>query len=191
MEHVYDFYKADLTSEYPFVDGHFSIQCYTRALDKCYQTYNAKFAKQLKVVNGLTNGHYTHTEEETGIDRFAHIAFHAPTCKLVQKSYARLLYNDYLQNKSSPEFSSLDNSITSLPYDQSLTDKTVEKTFMALAKKRFDSRIYDGTLASRLVGNTYTASVFTSLASILSLTPAEELLGKTNWSVFLWRWSCE
>jgi len=178
MEHVYDFYKADLTSEYPFVDGHFSIQCYTRALDKCYQTYNAKFAKQLKVVNGLTNGHYTHTEEETGIDRFAHIAFHAPTCKLVQKSYARLLYNDYLQNKSSPEFSSLDNSITSLPYDQSLTDKTVEKTFMALAKKRFDSRIYDGTLASRLVGNTYTASVFTSLASILSLTPAEELLGK-------------
>src|ERR1700738_2398998 len=48
MEHVYDFYKPDLTSEYPIVDGHFSITCYTRSLDKCYQAYNAKYEKQIK-----------------------------------------------------------------------------------------------------------------------------------------------
>jgi hydroxymethylglutaryl-CoA synthase len=180
MEHVYDFYKADLTSEYPIVDGHFSIQCYTRALDKCYQTYNKKVARKAKLTNGLTNGYNRHkeVEEPTGIDRFAHIAFHAPTSKVVQKSYARLLFNDYLADKSAEEFSCLDESITSLNYDQSLTDKGVEKTFMALTKKRFDQRIYDGTLSGRLVGNMYTASVFASLASILTLASADELLGQ-------------
>jgi len=178
MEHVYDFYKADLTSEYPFVDGHYSIQCYTRALDKCYQTYNAKLAKKLNTANGLKNGHNGHKEEETGIDRFAHIAFHAPTAKLVQKSYARLFYNDYLLNPSSPQFSTLDPSIPCLSYDQSLTDKPLEKTLMQLTKKQFDARIYDGTLAGRLCGNMYTASVFASLASILSFKSAEELLGQ-------------
>jgi hydroxymethylglutaryl-CoA synthase len=189
MEHVYDFYKADLTSEYPIVDGHYSIQCYTRALDKCYQTYNAKLTKQLNTANfGLTNGHTNrHTnghnghkeeEQETSIDRFAHIAFHAPTAKLVQKSYARLLYNDYLLNPSSPQFSTLDTSIQCLSYSQSLTDKPLEKTFMQLTKKRFDAKIYNGTLAGRLCGNMYTASVFASLASILSVNSAEELLGQ-------------
>ena len=180
MEHVYDFYKADLTSEYPIVDGHFSIKCYTQALDKCYQTYNKKFNRRVKTMNGFTNGHigHIHDPEPTGIDRFGHIAFHAPTCKLVQKSYARLLYNDYLEDKSAEEFSSLDESITSLTYEQSITDKNVEKTFMALTKKRFTERIYPSTLAGRLVGNMYTASVFSSLASILSEYPAEQLRGQ-------------
>jgi hydroxymethylglutaryl-CoA synthase len=179
MEHVYDFYKADLTSEYPIVDGHFSIKCYTQALDKCYQTYNKKFKNQVKATNGLTNGHNEHHESEpTGIDRFGHIAFHAPTCKLVQKSYARLLFNDYLEDKNGQEFSSLDESISSLSYEQSLTDKNVEKTFMTLTKKRFTERIYPSTLAGRLVGNMYTASVFSSLASIIAEYPAEDLKGQ-------------
>lgn len=179
MEHVYDFYKADLTSEYPIVDGHFSIKCYTQALDKCYQTWTKKFNKQVKTTNGLTNGHNGHRDAEpTGIDRFEHIAFHAPTCKLVQKSYARLLYNDYLRDKSAEEFSSLDESISSLSYEQSVTDKTIEKTFMTLTKKRFTDRIYPSTLAGRLVGNMYTASVFSSLASIIAEYPADELQGR-------------
>lgn len=45
MEHVYDFYKPDLQSEYPVVDGKLSIQCYLGALDKCYQRYRSKAAK--------------------------------------------------------------------------------------------------------------------------------------------------
>ena len=42
MEHVYDFYKPDMASEYPRVDGKLSIQCYLGALDKCYQGYCLK-----------------------------------------------------------------------------------------------------------------------------------------------------
>ena len=35
MEHVYDFYKPDLCSEYPVVHGKLSLQCYMSALGKC------------------------------------------------------------------------------------------------------------------------------------------------------------
>jgi hydroxymethylglutaryl-CoA synthase len=179
MEHVYDFYKPDLTSEYPIVDGHYSVTCYTRALDKCYQHYNQKFEKQSKGTNGITNGTTNgHKEEPIGLDRFAHFAFHAPTCKLVQKSYARLLYNDYLSSPTNEEFVSLDKSITSIDYEKSLTDKTVEKTFIALTKKRFNERVFPGTLAARLVGNMYTASVYSSLASIITEVPSETLQGQ-------------
>lgn len=45
MEHVYDFYKPDLQSEYPVVDGKLSIQCYLGALDKCYARYRTKAAQ--------------------------------------------------------------------------------------------------------------------------------------------------
>ena len=37
MEDVYDFYKPNLTSEYPEVDGHLSNECYLRAVDRCFQ----------------------------------------------------------------------------------------------------------------------------------------------------------
>ena len=42
MQHAYDFYKPDMSSEYPTVDGKLSIQCYLSALDKCYQGYCKK-----------------------------------------------------------------------------------------------------------------------------------------------------
>ncbi|XP_039802246.1 NADP-dependent glyceraldehyde-3-phosphate dehydrogenase-like isoform X2 [Panicum virgatum] len=37
MAHVYDFYKPDLASEYPIVDGKLSQTCYLMALDSCYR----------------------------------------------------------------------------------------------------------------------------------------------------------
>ena len=42
MQHAYDFYKPDMVSEYPVVDGKLSIQCYLNALDKCYHVYKEK-----------------------------------------------------------------------------------------------------------------------------------------------------
>lgn len=42
MEHAYDFYKPDLMSEYPVVDGKLSIECYLSALDRCYAVYRKK-----------------------------------------------------------------------------------------------------------------------------------------------------
>jgi len=183
MEHVYDFYKPDLTSEYPIVDGQFSIACYTRSLDKCYQQYNTKFDKLARLTNGHPNGYANGIrkddgEEATGIDRFGYIAFHAPTCKLVQKSYARLLFGDFLASPSDEQFASLDDSLKSVEYERTLSDKNIEKAFMALTKKKFNERVYPGTLAARLVGNMYTASVYSSLASLICEIPADTLAGQ-------------
>lgn len=52
MENVYDFYKPNLASEYPLVDGKLSIQCYMRALDRCYAAYRKKIQNQWKKGTG-------------------------------------------------------------------------------------------------------------------------------------------
>ena len=46
MRHAYDFYKPNLASEYPVVDGKLSIQCYFSALDSTYQGYFKKLSKK-------------------------------------------------------------------------------------------------------------------------------------------------
>lgn len=48
MEHVYDFYKPNLMSEYPTVDGKLSVQSYAKALDKCYEGFCKKAEKLSK-----------------------------------------------------------------------------------------------------------------------------------------------
>lgn len=171
MTHAYDFYKPDLTSEYPYVDGHFSIKCYTQAVDACYKAYNAR-EKQVKPV---ANGDAKHADDESKapLDRFDHIVFHAPTCKLVSKSYGRLLYNDYLANPNHSEFAEVPAEIRSLDYDKSLSDKTVEKTFMALTKKRFAERVQPSIQFATMCGNMYCASVYGGLISLLSNVPLD------------------
>lgn len=46
MQHAYDFYKPDMVSEYPVVDGKLSIECYLSALDRCYSVYRNKIHAQ-------------------------------------------------------------------------------------------------------------------------------------------------
>lgn len=46
MQHAYDFYKPNLMSEYPVVDGKLSIECYLSALDRCYSVYRNKIHAQ-------------------------------------------------------------------------------------------------------------------------------------------------
>ena len=82
MEHVYDFYKPDLSSEFPVVDGKLSIQCYLKALDQCYQRYGERA--------GSGDTPFTISD----VDYFV---FHSPFTKLVQKSLARLKLNDFLR----------------------------------------------------------------------------------------------
>ncbi|KAF2859869.1 erg13, 3-hydroxy-3-methylglutaryl-CoA (HMG-CoA) synthase [Piedraia hortae CBS 480.64] len=173
VKHAYDFYKPDLTSEYPFVDGQYSIRCYTEAVDNCYKAYNAR-EKKLKQTNGA-NGVGS---EETPLDRFDYMCFHSPTCKLVSKSYARLLYNDYLANPSSELFKDVPSELKDVPYEQSITDKNVEKTFVALAKKRFGQRVEPSIQVPTMCGNMYCGSVYSSLVSLLSNVASDEMQGK-------------
>jgi hydroxymethylglutaryl-CoA synthase len=176
ITHAYDFYKADLTSEYPLVDGQYSIRCYSEAVDACYKAYTAREAKLKSQLNGHANG--THAEAETALDRFDYMCFHSPTCKLVSKSYARLLYNDYLADPENPIFKDVPAEIKSLSYEQSITDKTIEKTFVALSKKRFAQRVQPSVEVPTQCGNMYCASVYSSLVSLISNVPSADLQGK-------------
>ncbi|KAF4459203.1 hydroxymethylglutaryl- synthase [Fusarium albosuccineum] len=173
MQHAYDFYKPDLTSEYPYVDGHYSINCYTKALDAAYRDYCKREAKQS--TNGVTNGT---DPNRTNLDRFDYLTFHAPTCKLVQKSYARLLYHDYLANADSPAFAEVAPELRDMDYEKSLTDKVVEKTFMALTKKRFQERVGPAIQVATNCGNMYCGSVWGGLASLVSVVDSKALEGK-------------
>jgi hydroxymethylglutaryl-CoA synthase len=87
MAHVYDFYKPDLASEYPVVDGKLSQTCYLMALDSCYRQLCNKYEK-------LTGKQFSISDAE-------YFVFHSPYNKLVQKSFARLYYNDFMRNCSS------------------------------------------------------------------------------------------
>ena len=167
VTHAYDFFKPDLTSEYPVVDGQFSLKCYTEAVDACYKAYgDREQVVKAKTQNG-TNG-VKHDESKTPLDRFDYILYHAPTCKLVQKSFGRMLYNDYLSNPSHPAFADVPAELRGLDYEKSLSDKTVEKTFMGLTKKTFNERVKPGLDIPSLCGNMYTATVYAGLASLIS-----------------------
>ncbi|TVY67468.1 Hydroxymethylglutaryl-CoA synthase [Lachnellula suecica] len=179
MQHAYDFYKPDLSSEYPVVDGHFSNRCYTEAVDECYKAYNKREATLKSGANGHANGNGAEAaDSKTPLDRFDYMAFHAPNCKLVTKSYGRMLYNDFLTNPSSPAFADVPAEIRDMDYEKSLTDKVVEKTFMGLSKKRFNERVAPSTEAPTMCGNMYCASVYSGLVSILSNVDSAALQGK-------------
>lgn len=184
MAHAYDFYKPDLTSEYPVVDGHFSINCYTEAVDACYKAYNEREAQLAAKGAATTTGNGTITpaegtdEAKDGVNRFDYVLFHSPTCKLVTKSYARLLYNDYRADPTKAEFASVPEEIKSVTYEASRTDRNIEKIFLGLSKKRFGERVKPSITAPTMCGNMYCASVYSGLVSLLANVNSPELNGK-------------
>lgn len=183
MAHAYDFYKPDLTSEYPVVDGHFSIRCYTEAVDACYKAYNKRVAtlastQAANSSNGVNGVNGVSGVSAEGLDRFDYLLFHAPTCKLVAKSYARMLYNDYVAAPTSEQFSTVPEEMRDIDYEASLADRNIEKTFVGLSKKRFVERVQPSIEVPTNCGNMYTASVYSGLCALLKNVDSDALQGK-------------
>jgi hydroxymethylglutaryl-CoA synthase len=94
MSHTYDFFKPNLSSEYPVVDGPLSISTYLSALDNAYKRYKEKYAKRAALTNGAdgvngVNGHgATHIPS---INDFDYMVYHSPYGKLVAKSHGRVV----------------------------------------------------------------------------------------------------
>jgi len=82
MQHAYDFYKPNMSSEYPLVDGKLSIKCYFTAIDNCYSRYKDKLTKK--------------QGRQASLHDIDYMAFHTPFCKIVQKSLARMVLADVL-----------------------------------------------------------------------------------------------
>lgn len=171
MEHAYDFYKPDLTSEYPTVDGKLSIQCYLKALDNCYQLYRKKYAKL----------HPEVAADKLGLASFDAVLFHTPYCKLVQKSLARIGVNDFFLASAAERADKFPEAINKLKIDRledTYFDRDIEKAFLGQYNAVFEAKTKSALYIANLVGNMYTASLYAGLVSYLTSASADELAGK-------------
>jgi hydroxymethylglutaryl-CoA synthase len=173
MAHAYDFYKPNLNSPYPVVDGQLSVQCYASALDTCYTQYCTK-----SQMNHESHSH-THTttltSREVNLSTFAAVLFHSPYVKLVQKSLARLYLNDliracpYIPSTMTEKYKNLD--IRTL-----VNDKDLEREMVEQSKELYEQKTLPGLYFSQNMGNMYTPSLYYSLFAFLISQPNEEQL---------------
>lgn len=152
MRHTYDFYKPDLSSEYPVVDGKLSILCYLEALDKCYLCYADKA--------GSPDKPFT-------IDDGDYFVFHCPFSRLVAKSLARLKLIDFIKNPVGERFAGME-SLAGRTLKDTLGDKEVERVALKCSSQEFKEKTDTSLLLGREVGNMYTASLYGGLVSLLA-----------------------
>ena len=178
MANTYDFYKPNLSSEYPEVDGHVSVVTYLAALSQAYSCFREKFAKVTKKANRPVNG--SSKKSSFSLEDIDYAIFHSPYGKQAVKAFGRLFFDDFLAAPTSPRFANIPNpeAFLALSDAQYLTDKNVEKTFISASKALFDKKVDPAMACSRRLGNTYTASLYGCLASLLSTVEPAELLGK-------------
>ncbi|XP_027360174.1 hydroxymethylglutaryl-CoA synthase-like [Abrus precatorius] len=155
MSHAYDFYKPNLASEYPVVDGKLSQTCYLMAVDSCYKHFCNKYEKLEGKAFSLSDAEY--------------FVFHSPYNKLVQKSFARLFFNDFLRNPSSVDDVAKEKlePFATLSGDESYQSRDLEKASQQVAKPLYDAKVQPTTLIPKQVGNMYTASLYAAFASLL------------------------
>jgi hydroxymethylglutaryl-CoA synthase len=171
MANVYDFYKPILTSEYPVVDGPLTVTTYNKALDQSYITWREKFESRLAAQGKEFEG-------RVSLSIIDYPVFHAPYGKMVQKAHARLVFNDFLANPSDPRFANVPSpeTYTSMPYEKTLSDKAVEKTFIGVANADFKKVVEPSMHCGKRCGNMYTASLYNCLSSLLAVKTPEELV---------------
>lgn len=176
--HVWDFFKPDHTVEYPTVDGKLSQVCYYQALEDVY----GRFCDRLSKNNGNNAGDI-HFDAES----HDYFVFHAPYNKLVQKSFGRLYFMDArnraAKGRETPGFEAEEHrAFLTQPVEESYTDRTLEGILKKVSAEAYQEKLNDSNMASKLVGNTYTASVFLGLASLVDrvggrgeLTPGKSI----------------
>jgi hydroxymethylglutaryl-CoA synthase len=184
-----------MNSEYPIVDGNLSVACYLDALDKCYRLYKKKYKnlhhkvekETIQTSNIDTNSHLKNDlnnnedNEMFNLDSAEAFIFHSPYSKMVQKSFARLLWNDYLDSNlpksdtielvNLEKFKLLDNKNT-------LINKDLEKELIKLSNPLFKKKTEASLLFSKRIGNMYTPSLYSCLASFLLSLPIQQLYNK-------------
>ncbi|KAL0295923.1 UNVERIFIED_CONTAM: Hydroxymethylglutaryl-CoA synthase [Sesamum radiatum] len=158
MAHVYDFYKPDLASEYPVVDGKLSQTCYLMALDSCYKSFCHKYEKLEGKQFSVADADY--------------FVFHSPynkifvnifleTCSLYRRASRDFLYNDFLSGASSIDEAAKEKlaPFSSLTIDESYQSRDLEKASQQVAKP-----LYDAKAGQRVIlfsyGSGLTATIF-------------------------------
>lgn len=109
MGNWWDFFKPELASEYPSVDGPLTLHSYIGGLEQSYENYLAKEKRRASKAatsskpltngnghghvngNGAANGHAETSSTVSKVTDLDYICFHGPYGKLVQKGTARLV----------------------------------------------------------------------------------------------------
>ncbi|KAI8322832.1 hydroxymethylglutaryl-CoA synthase [Martensiomyces pterosporus] len=164
MENIYDFYKPNMSSEFPTVDGPLSVTSYVRAVDHAYTAYLEKLEKHTGV-------------ERASLADIDYLVFHSPYTKQVVKGFGRIAYNDFLRNPDAEGFADV-QQFKEVAREESYGNKVLEKAFINVSKAQFAAKTDSSLLAARNIGNMYTGSVFFGLASLISQVPYEKLDGK-------------
>ena len=164
--------------------------CYTKFCDRVDKLNNVNGGV---VANGTTTSSSKKNDEYFNADSADYFVFHAPYNKLVQKSYGRMHFVDarrkYAREKvmrgeqpeekkddNNPQDKSTTNTLADGPFtevdltrpiEETYTDRELEGTLKTISKLSYAKRLTDANAASKIVGNTYTASVFLGLASLV------------------------
>ncbi|KAF1315533.1 Hydroxymethylglutaryl-coa synthase, partial [Globisporangium splendens] len=156
--HAWDFYKPDPTSEYPTVDGQFSLTCYLQSLDDCYLRFcekNEKVAKQ--------------STPPCDVNAFDYAVFHSPYNKQVVRSFSRFLF---LDSRRQPADEALTHPSLekwrSVPLESTLTDRELDLAARGLAKDMYAAKVAPSCTTSKQVGNCYTGAVYINLATLVN-----------------------
>jgi len=153
---VWDFFKPDHTVEYPTVDGKLSQVCYYQALEDVYTRFCEKLCQN-------------NSGEIFDAESHDYFVFHAPYNKLVQKSFGRLYYLDARRKaeKGREIPAGFELEMLTKPIEETYSDSALEGILKKVSAEAFKEKLSDANMASKLVGNTYTASVFLGMASLI------------------------
>lgn len=166
MGDTYDFFKPCVDVEYPVVNGMETIDTFVRALDGCYRRFCEKIeqddGQRFDIMGGTVD----------------YCVFHAPFFKMVKKSFARLVANDFMRTDvdSDDRFTSVEK-YRHLDHSTSHRCREAVKAFVDVCTDAFEEKCAPSAWLGREVGNCYTASLYTALAAILSEV-GDELIGK-------------
>jgi hydroxymethylglutaryl-CoA synthase len=155
--------------------GALSQVCYFQALEDVYSRFCDKMDRS-------STGSATFDAETPD-----YFVFHAPYNKLVQKSFARLCFLDARRRNSEEEEKKDEHHIgeewLTKPLEDTYADKSLEGVLKNLSADAYNRKLKDSNYVSTLVGNTYTASVFLGLASLIDraggrgdLTPGKSIV---------------
>jgi len=90
-----------------------------------------------------------------------------------------MMYMDFVRNPEKPEFQDATiQNFRSMDPSDTYANADLEKAFRKLADPIFNAKTVPATFIPTQVGNSYCASLYSSLLSLLSKTPSDQLLGK-------------
>nr|CCA25230.1 hydroxymethylglutarylCoA synthase putative [Albugo laibachii Nc14] len=146
---IYDFYKPDPSTEYPVVDGSTSQTAYVKALDLCYSRFASKQSGSCVLSD------------------FRNVVFHSPYNKLVQKAFARLFYLDFRRKADTLA----DHPLApwkECSLEATYDDRVLDLNSRDLARELYNDMVAPSCTTSQRIGNTYTASLYINLATLVS-----------------------